>query len=94
MRPTVAAVRNVIDKSLAERDANIDRFCTHMDKDIASLGRDVKEIKQKAQDPKILDASSQSSEITQYLSNLQEKMDGLQKTAFTYKSYQKNFKVQ
>ena len=89
----MAAVRNVIDKSLAERDANVDRFCTHVDKDIASLGRDVREIKQKAQDPKILDSSSQSEDIIQYLGVLQEKMDELQQTAFTYKSYQKNFKV-
>ena len=49
LRPTVTAVRNVIDKSLAERDANIDKMCTHIDKDIVSLGKDVKEVKQKAQ---------------------------------------------
>ena len=49
LRPTVTAVRNVIDKSLAERDANIDKMCTHIDKDIVSLGKEVKEVKQKAQ---------------------------------------------
>ena len=45
----MTAVRNVIDKSLAERDANIDKMCTHIDKDIVSLGKEVKEVKQKAQ---------------------------------------------
>ena len=49
LRPTVTAVRNVIDKSLAERDANIDKMCTHIDKDVVSLGKEVKEVKQKAQ---------------------------------------------
>ena len=49
LRPTVTAVRNVIDKSLAERDANIDKMCTHIDKDIVTLGKEVKEVKQKAQ---------------------------------------------
>lgn len=39
----------MIDKSLAERDANVDKFCTALDKDIALLGKDLKEIKQKAQ---------------------------------------------
>ena len=39
----------MIDKSLAERDANIDKMCTHIDKDIVSLGKEVKEVKQKAQ---------------------------------------------
>ncbi|EDO31800.1 predicted protein [Nematostella vectensis] len=94
LRPTVTAVRNVIDKSLAERDSNIDKFCTCMDKDIVQLGKDVKEVKQKAQDPKILDSSSKSESIIAYLKELQGKMDRLHDTAFTYKSYQKNFKVE
>jgi len=42
-------VRNAIDKALAERDANIDKFCTHLDKDIAELAKEVKEVKQEAQ---------------------------------------------
>ena len=42
-------MRNAIDKALAERDANIDKFCTHLDKDIAELGKEVKEVKQEAQ---------------------------------------------
>ena len=45
----MAAVRNVIDKSLAERDANIDKFCTSVDKDIVFLNKEVKELKQRAQ---------------------------------------------
>ena len=46
----------MIDKSLAERDANIDKMCTHIDKDIVTLGKDVKEVKQKAQVQWRLDA--------------------------------------
>lgn len=94
LRPTVTAVRNVIDKSLAERDANIDKMCTHIDKDIVVLGKEVKEVKQKAQDPKILDSSSQSQDIIHYLEVLIEKMDSLNNLALTYKSHQKNFKVE
>ena len=47
--PSITNVRNAIDKALAERDANIDKFCTHLDKDIAELAKDVKEVKQEAQ---------------------------------------------
>lgn len=43
------AVRNAIDKSLAERDQNVDKFCTSLDKDIAQLGKEVKAVKQEAQ---------------------------------------------
>lgn len=47
--PSITNVRNAIDKCLTERDANIDKFCTHLDKDIGELTKDVKEIKQEAQ---------------------------------------------
>ena len=45
----MALVRNAIDKSLAERDANVDKFCVSLDKDIAVLGKEVKQVKQEAQ---------------------------------------------
>ena len=47
--PSITNVRNAIDKALAERDANIDKFCNHLDKDIAELSKEVKEVKQEAQ---------------------------------------------
>ena len=45
----MGAVRNSIDKSLAERDQNVDKFCSSLDKDIADLGKEVKQVKQDAQ---------------------------------------------
>ena len=42
-------VRSAIDKALADRDQNLDKFCTRLDKDIALLGKEVKSIKQQAQ---------------------------------------------
>ena len=43
------AVRNAIDKALAERDTNLDKFCSSLDKDIAKLNKEVKKVKQEAQ---------------------------------------------
>ena len=45
----MTGVRNAIDKSLAERDSNIDKFCSSLDKDIAILNKEVKKIKQETQ---------------------------------------------
>ena len=42
-------VRNAIDKSVSERDQNIDKFCKHLDKDIAELNKEVKAIKVEGQ---------------------------------------------
>ena len=41
----------------------------------------------------ILDPSSDRNNVKAKLSKLHEKMEEMQKMAFTYKSYQKNFKV-
>lgn len=49
LKPSMNAVRNAIDKSLAERDQNVDKFCSALDKDIADLGKQVKQVKQEAQ---------------------------------------------
>ena len=49
LNPSIHNVLNCIDKSLAERDSNVDKFCTHVDKDIAELHKEVKEVKQESQ---------------------------------------------
>ena len=54
LSPSINNVLNAIDKSLAERDGNIDKFCTHLDKDIAELAKETKEVKQESQVSSIL----------------------------------------
>ena len=49
LKPSMNGVRNSIDKSLAERDQNVDKFCSALDRDIADLGKQVKQVKQAAQ---------------------------------------------
>ncbi|PVD36438.1 hypothetical protein C0Q70_03422 [Pomacea canaliculata] len=94
LNPAITNVRNAIDKALAERDTNVDKFCTHLDKDIAELTKEVKEIKQDAQNPMILDPAADKTRVQTLLKKLLTQMDNLQQRAFTYKSYQKNFKVE
>jgi len=43
--------------------------------------------------PMILDPESEGSKVLEYVGGLLSRMDGLQEKAFTYKSYQKSFKV-
>ena len=61
---SINAVLNCIDKALADRDANVDKFCSHLDKDIAELGKEVKEVKQESQNPAILDARSDPNQVS------------------------------
>ena len=45
------------------------------------------------QNPMILDANADVNQVKETLERLHSKMEELQKRAFLYKSYQKNFKV-
>ncbi|XP_034630816.1 dynein heavy chain 6, axonemal [Trachemys scripta elegans] len=94
LKPSIVAVRNAIDKSVGERDSSITKFCQHLDQDVVELNEEVKEVKQQAQDPQILDIAADQAKVKQTLTDLQTILDELQKRAFQYKSYQKNFKVE
>ena len=94
LSPSINNVLNDIDKALAERDANVDKFCTHLDKDITELTKEVKEVKQESQNPVILDAGADKEAVRKTLKRMHDRMEELQKRAFLYKSYQKNFKVE
>ncbi|KAM9330540.1 dynein axonemal heavy chain 6 [Gastrophryne carolinensis] len=94
LKPSITAVRNAIDKSVGERDSSIEKFCRSLDKDIAELNKEVKDVRQQSQDPQILDITADQHKIKQMLAGLQSALDELQKHAFQYKTYQKNFKVE
>uniref|UniRef100_A0A4W3JW30 Dynein axonemal heavy chain 6 n=1 Tax=Callorhinchus milii TaxID=7868 RepID=A0A4W3JW30_CALMI len=94
LKPSLVAVRSIIDRAVSERDKNIGKFCQHLDKDIALLNEEVKTVKLQAQDPQILEISSDKMRVKDVLQTMQTTMDELQKRAFEYKLYQKNFKVE
>ena len=45
LSPSINTVMNVLDKASAERETLLKRFCLTVDKDIAELGRELREIK-------------------------------------------------
>jgi len=49
LRASVAAMQSAVDRSVEERDANVDKFCGCLRKDITELNQEVKTVKQKAQ---------------------------------------------
>ena len=91
---SINTVLNCIDRALADRDADVDRFCTHLDKDIAELGKELKEVKAESQNPMILDAKADQQQVEKALKKMHNQMEELQQRAYLYKSYQKNFKVE
>nr|XP_036867942.1 dynein heavy chain 6, axonemal [Manis javanica] len=94
MKPSIIAVRNAIDKSVGDRETCIKQFSLHLGRDLEDLNNEVNEVKLLAQDPQILDINADQDKIKVMLNDLQSVLDDLQKRAFQYKSYQKNFKVE
>nr|XP_023474588.1 dynein heavy chain 6, axonemal isoform X4 [Equus caballus] len=94
MKPSIVAVRNAIDKSVGDRETRIKQFCLHLGRDLEELSNEVNEVKLQAQDPQILDINADQDKIKVMLNDLQLVLDDLQKRAFQFKSYQKNFKVE
>ncbi|XP_004437259.1 PREDICTED: dynein heavy chain 6, axonemal [Ceratotherium simum simum] len=94
MKPSIVAVRNAIDKSVGDRETRIKQFCLHLGRDLEDLSNEVNEVKLRAQDPQILDINADQDRIKVTLHDLQLVLDDLQKRAFQFKSYQKNFKVE
>ncbi|KAG7265209.1 hypothetical protein CRUP_027698, partial [Coryphaenoides rupestris] len=94
LRASVAAMQSAVDRSVEERDANVDRFCGCLRKDIVELNQEVKTVKQKAQDCQILDIDADASKVRRLLAEIQISIDELQGQAFTYTSYQKKIQVE
>lgn len=55
------------------------------------IGNEVREVKEKSDQPMILDPNSSRDDMTDYLSELQKRMNDLNDRAQEYKSYQKQF---
>lgn len=92
--PCIQVTRNSIDKALTERDSNIGKFCSILDKDIGTLNEDCRRIKSQAQAPAILDPEADEASTKALIEKLINEIEDLQKTAYMYRNYQKNFKVE
>lgn len=44
-------LRSSVDRVVSQREQYISKFCRHLDRDIAELGKEVKDIKNEAQVP-------------------------------------------
>lgn len=92
--PCIQVTRNSIDKALTERDSNVAKFCSTLEKDIGTLTEDCRRIKSQAEAPAILDPDADPVATKGLIDRLINEIEDLQKTAYTYKNYQKNFKVE
>ena len=91
---TLNGCRNAMDKALTERDSNVTKFVTLLDKDIELLTQEVRQIKQDSQNPILLDPTADKDKVKLLLDDYLRKIDLQQRTSAQYRLYQKNFKVE
>jgi dynein heavy chain len=91
---TLNGCRNAMDKALTERDSNVTKFVSLLDKDIEILTQEVRQIKQDSQNPLLLDPTADKDKVKLLLDDYLRKIDSQQRTSGQYRLYQKNFKVE
>ena len=89
---TQSAVRDTVDRCLAERDQNIDKLVGHIERDVVDLNTVLKDVKKDISNQKILDSASTEEDVQELLGDLTERLDVLLNKAATFKGYQKQFK--
>uniref|UniRef100_A0A8C5FLE3 Dynein, axonemal, heavy chain 6 n=1 Tax=Gadus morhua TaxID=8049 RepID=A0A8C5FLE3_GADMO len=92
--PSMTAVQGAVEKASAERDANVDKFCTFLQRDIKELNQEVKAVKEKAHDGQVLDIAADPARVRLLLGDIQISIDELHAQATTYSSYQRRFQVE
>ncbi|XP_028810647.1 dynein heavy chain 6, axonemal isoform X2 [Denticeps clupeoides] len=91
--PSVSTVKNAFNKAVGERDTYMEKFCQHLMRDIAALNKEVTSVKERAQNPQLLNVNADKYEVRVLLDEIHVSIDKLQEQAFQYKTYQRKFKV-
>ncbi|XP_075319652.1 dynein axonemal heavy chain 6 [Odontesthes bonariensis] len=94
LQPSINSLRDIICDALAVRDSSMEKFCSSLTMDIKKLQNDVTKIKDKLQNPEILDIDADSSHVRLLLGEIQISIDELQAQTSAYNSYQRKFKVE
>nr|XP_057922299.1 dynein axonemal heavy chain 6 isoform X3 [Doryrhamphus excisus] len=94
MEPYMNSLHLIINDAVFDRYKMMDKFSQALQKDIKDLNQKVKKIKEKSQDPQILDINADSTQVRVLLEELQISIDELQAQASAYTSYQKQFKLE
>ena len=63
MGPYLLEIFNELFSAVGERDQNVDKLATLIDKDIVEMEKELREVKQEIQDPSILDINTEMATI-------------------------------
>ncbi|XP_050294811.1 dynein axonemal heavy chain 6 [Anthonomus grandis grandis] len=87
-------LRNLVDKKIEETGRIVKSFNDQMNKDISALISEVGVIKDECMQPWLYDIDSNTEEVTDFLTDLHDRLLGCQARAQEFKNYQKQFRLE
>jgi dynein heavy chain len=90
--PTLRSLKEAVDIAQESKDDNISKFTTDLDRMLSELFTEVSEIRNSAQDPMVLSASSNNDEVIAYLEQLKDKLKKVEDLKINYESWGSLFK--
>ncbi|KAJ3215607.1 Dynein heavy chain 6, axonemal [Dinochytrium kinnereticum] len=91
--PTLRQLRESVDMASDTKEENISRFSGELDKSMAELMQEVSEIRNRAQDPMVLNPGAKCEIVIKYLEDLRSQLDKIDALKSKYEQWGELFKT-
>lgn len=91
--PSLRSLKDALDIAMDTREEKITKFSIDLEKNVGDLMQEVLEIRNKAQDPMVLNPLSRHETVTLFLEDLREQLSRAETLKKTYESWNQLFKV-
>jgi dynein heavy chain len=92
LSPTLRTLKDSLDIAIDSKEENIVKFTLDLEKMTTELFSEVSEIRNSAQDPMVLSADSNSSEVIAYLEDLQQQLQKVENLKVKYEGWMDLFR--
>ena len=90
--PTLRQLKEAVDMATDTKDDNISKFTSELEKTVNDLMAEVAEIRNKAQDPMVLNPGARSDLVINFLDDLRAQLDQLEASKFKFGAWDALFK--
>jgi dynein heavy chain len=92
LSPTLRQLKESVDMATDTKDENITKFSAELEKAMGDLMSEVSEIRNKAQDPMVLNSGAKSELVIKFLEDLRTQLDKVDELKCKYESWGELFK--
>ncbi|KAJ3321819.1 Dynein heavy chain 6, axonemal [Boothiomyces sp. JEL0866] len=92
LSPTIRSLKEAVEIAVDTKEDNINKFTVDLEKLLTDLSSEVSEIRNSAQDPMVLNSSSNNDEVIAYLEDLRKQLEKVEVLKSKYESWGRLFK--